>query len=214
MISRAPWQGLRVGLALLGLVMAIGPAWTADPESPDWPCIQRKVPTISAGMMWAGPAVREDDRSWRQEAELAKLVSELAERRLPIEAAKQRIDAFAASLGAEKDHKLTLLFTGLLQTINGVRGEIIEGIERYTRRQRSLADRVRGMTVELSAMRAKTAPSDAERTATRELEERLVWQTRIFDEREQSLTYVCESPVLLEQRLFALARQIMSHLEE
>ena len=46
------------------------------------------------------------------------------------------------------------------------------------------------------------------------VEEKLLWDTRIFDEREQSLTYVCESPVLLEQRLFALAREIMAQLDE
>jgi len=44
------------------------------------------------------------------------------------------------------------------------------------------------------------------------VEERLLWDTRVFDERLQSLSYVCESPVLLEQRLFALSRHIMNHL--
>jgi len=213
-MAKKKWYGMGICLALLGLLAIVGPSRAADPESPDWPCIQRKIPEISAGMMWAGPAVQEQDRSWRRDESLAALVGEFAERRLPIEAAKLRIDDFAAGLGADKAQKLTLLFTGLLQSINAVRGEIIEGIERYTRRQRVLADKVRSMTVELGALRAKTAASDDERAAARKLEEELVWQTRIFDEREQSLTYVCESPVLLEQRLFALARQIMSHLEE
>ena len=34
------------------------------------------------------------------------------------------------------------------------------------------------------------------------------WDTRIFTERQQMLTAVCESPVLLERRLFELARAI------
>jgi hypothetical protein len=34
----------------------------------------------------------------------------------------------------------------------------------------------------------------------------------VFDERKQSLTYVCESPVILEKRAFAIARAIMRHL--
>ena len=212
MMVKARRNGLVAGMAFLWLLAVPGRA--ADPESPDWPCIQRKVPEISAGMMWAGPPVQEDDRSWRRDEKLAALVGELAERRLPIEQAELRIDEFAAGLDADKDQKLTLLFTGLLQDINAVRGEIIEGIERYTRRQRDLADKVRSMTVELAEMRARTDATEEERATARKLEEELVWQTRIFDEREQSLTYVCESPVLLEQRLFALARQIMNHLEE
>ena len=38
--------------------------------------------------------------------------------------------------------------------------------------------------------------------------ERLTWETRIFEERVQSLTYVCEVPTLIEQRLYALAKTI------
>ena len=34
----------------------------------------------------------------------------------------------------------------------------------------------------------------------------LGWETRIFRDRAQSLTYVCETPVLLERRAFELAR--------
>ena len=41
----------------------------------------------------------------------------------------------------------------------------------------------------------------------------LRWDTRIYDERQAALTYVCESPVLIEQRAFALAREIRNHLE-
>jgi len=46
------------------------------------------------------------------------------------------------------------------------------------------------------------------------LSEQLNWDTRVYDEREQSLRYVCETPVLLEQRLFALGRHIAEHLAQ
>ena len=39
------------------------------------------------------------------------------------------------------------------------------------------------------------------------------WDVRIYDDRRGSLSYLCEQPVLLEQRAFALARTIVSHLE-
>ena len=39
------------------------------------------------------------------------------------------------------------------------------------------------------------------------------WDIRIYDDRRGSLTYLCEQPVLLEQRAFTLARTIVSHLE-
>ena len=46
-----------------------------------------------------------------------------------------------------------------------------------------------------------------------ELEDKVLWDTRIYKDRQQSLTYVCETPVLLERRAFWLARTIASHLD-
>ena len=42
---------------------------------------------------------------------------------------------------------------------------------------------------------------------------RIQWDTRIFEERRKTISYVCEVPVLIEQRLFALAREIQQSLE-
>jgi hypothetical protein len=36
---------------------------------------------------------------------------------------------------------------------------------------------------------------------------------RILQDRQQALSYVCETPVVLEQRLFALARAIQAGLK-
>ncbi len=200
-------------MAIVGALGAGRAQAASDPENPYWPCIQRKVPEVSAGMVWEGPAVREGDRRWRETPEIADLVGRIWKRRMPVEEAYAEIDRFAATLDADRNGPLTLLFTGLLQTINAARSEIIAGIERYARRQIALADKIRTMSAELNALRAKDSPSEAERAKARELDEQLLWDTRVFDEREQSLSYVCESPVLLERRLFALARQIMSRLE-
>ncbi|MFK8252159.1 hypothetical protein [Ancylobacter terrae] len=40
-----------------------------------------------------------------------------------------------------------------------------------------------------------------------------MWDTRIYDTRTQAVTAVCESPVILEQRAFALARAIQNAME-
>jgi hypothetical protein len=45
------------------------------------------------------------------------------------------------------------------------------------------------------------------------LEEQLDWQQRIYRDRAQALTYVCETPVLLEKRTFALAQALARHLQ-
>ena len=52
-----------------------------------------------------------------------------------------------------------------------------------------------------------------DQTKVDELISRVEWDTRIFDERNKTIGYVCEVPVLIEQRLFALARAIQQSLE-
>lgn len=188
-------------------------AEAADPNNPDWPCIQRKVPEISAGMVWAGPPVEEATAAWRQSQEIADLAQRLSQRRISLEDAHAEIDRFAESQGERKTETLTLLFAGLLQIINRERSEIISGIEKYAARQRALADRIKADSARLTLLLSQEEISGEDEKTVEKLEEKLAWDSRVFDEREQSLTYVCESPVLLEQRIFALARQIMTHLE-
>lgn len=209
------WTRLMAGglfLSTLGLV-APWVAVAADPQDSEWPCIQRKVPSISIGMVWAGPEVAADDLSWKDDPEIFELVSRLAARRLAIEDAYAEIDSFAEGLGPEKSRSLTLLFVGLLQTINRERQEIMAGIERYARKQEILSNEIKANLAALSELRATRTATGTPPKRLETLEEQLTWETRVFDERRQSLTYVCESPVLLEQRLFALSRHIMSHLD-
>ena len=47
-----------------------------------------------------------------------------------------------------------------------------------------------------------------------QLTESLTWNLRIFEERRKSLRFVCEVPVAIEQRLFALSREIQKALPE
>lgn len=194
-------------LALLLLLAVPGAALAASSEDPEWPCVQRRVPEVSAGMVWAGPPLEELQQDWRQDPEVSQLAGEIAARRTELEAAKAAVADFAAGLGADRSEKLTLLFAGTLSIVNKDRASILSGIERFTRKQRALADRI-GET----AAKIKALPADAA-AQREELEQQRLWDTRIYEDREKSLTYICEQPVLLEQRIFALGREIMGHLE-
>ncbi len=201
--------------ALTAVVTTLGPgaAFATDPDNPYWPCVQRKVPHISAGMMWGGPLVDESDRSWRRDDEVRGLVETLSARRMPIEEAKERIDSYAAGLGEDKQSKLTVLFTGLLSHTNAERSDIIAGIEKFARRQIALSKQIKETAAASNRLASQASAGPEALQQAQALDEKLLWDTRVFDEREQSLTYVCEVPVLLEQRLFALARQLATHLE-
>lgn len=209
---RAAFQ---IAFCTLALVLAGPDARGAEKKDADWPCVQRKVPAISAGMIWAGPAIGDGaSAAWRADEAVARLTPRLAARRTDLEEAEKLISEFSSGLDpAMRSGRLTLLFAGVLESINSERQQIMTGIERYTRKQRVLAVAVRKIRDELKEVLSIAEPGEAEKKKRRELENNLNWQSRIHEEREQSLQYVCESPVLLEQRAFAIARAIMTHLQ-
>lgn len=199
------WRIARVGLACLALAAASTGA--AQPVDPDWPCVQRKVPSLSIGQMWSGPMPEGD---WREDPAIGELAPALAARRNPIEEVEARVDEFAAAMPeSERAERLAELFAGVLETIDAERGQLIGGIGRYARNQTALSERIEAMQGELADLNA--APEkDFDRIE--ELQDTLAWDTRIFRDRAQALTYVCETPVLLEQRAFAIARLIAARL--
>lgn len=187
------------------------PAQPAGGEAPDWPCVQRKVATLTPATIWTGPAIETAGSDWAADAEVADLVARLAQRRLPLEEAEAEVSAFAASLPeGEREARLTRLFAGLFETMNRERGEIMEGIERFARRQRELAEEVRAEAARLGEARA--APG-ADPTTLAEAQAALDFRIRAYNERRASLTYACEVPRIVESRLFALGRAISGEIE-
>lgn len=190
-------------------VLATAPAFAATPQGL-WPCIQPKVVSLGAGQMWAGPSLEGLD--WHADQDVAELVPVLAARRTTIEDATAKIEDFAKEAGAEKNKKLTLLFAGVFDQINAQRTRIMAGIERYSQHQIDLSKRIKDESLQLAkAKKAATTPD--EKAQAVELEKQLLWDTRIYDTRSQAVTAVCESPVLLDQRAFAIAREIQNVME-
>jgi hypothetical protein len=48
--------------------------------------------------------------------------------------------------------------------------------------------------------------ANADASAIQELATQLQWETRMFDGRRKTLTYACEEPVEIDERIFAPAR--------
>jgi hypothetical protein len=195
----------------LWLVLALAASGTARAaSSQDWPCVQRKVPELSLASVWAGPPLDEAASKWRSQSDIASLVALLAARRTSEAEARVAIAKLSTSSGDARRQKLQALLVGLFETINGERSDIVAGIERYGRKQIQLAETLRQETTKLDSMRqdAKADPSELAR-----MNEQLTWSLRVFDERQRSLRFVCEVPVLIEQRLFVLVRAIQTALQ-
>jgi hypothetical protein len=182
----------------------------ADPRYPDWPCVQAKVPEISVAAVWAGPPLDDATVKWKDDAKLSALVAKLAARRTPLEEAEKAIAEFLAGSPAEKTEKGKLLFAGLYDTLNAQRSSVLNGLERVTRKQREAADKIRATTQALQALQDATPPDQPK---IDELNNQLVWEARIFEDRRRVITFVCEVPTAIDRRLFALGRAIQQEME-
>ena len=211
--ARAPGSKGDAGTALPLATPNSGTTETfaADPADAavQWPCAQRKVPTISGGTIWSGPSL-DEGKDWEEDRTVAELAQKLASRRLPLDQVDPLIADFAKDAGKDKDRKLTELFVGTLDVINGNRTEILEGIMRYARGQERLAQRMRK---EADAISEKmTDVQGPTGIAATEQNPDFAWDQRIFKERRQALTYVCETPSLLERRAYEVAKRIQAQL--
>jgi hypothetical protein len=202
---RRRWREPALWLVALTVTLEAMWAVAAEPraDSPErnWPCHQILVGRLSLAAVWSGPSI--DGLAWRNDQAVADIVARLAARRTPLEDAERAIEDFAQSQGASKTKKLVSVFAGLFETLNDERTQVIEGLLRFGAKQKELAGKIRAENALRREGPGKESP------VAKDLE----WDLRVFDERRQSLTYVCETPALIEQRLFALARVIQRSLE-
>lgn len=201
---------LRTTLAAVAIAASAVAAQAADPRYPDWPCPQAKVPEISIAAVWSGPAIDDVGASWKDDAKVAELVAKLAARRIPLEQAQKDVADFLTGTAEEKTRKGKLLFAGLFDTLNAQRTSVMNGLERVMRKQREAVDKVRGDTIALQEMHSGPNPDQAK---VEEMTNQLNWETRIFEDRRRVMKFVCEVPTAIDQRLFALAREIQQDME-
>lgn len=198
--GRRKWNGpaCRVtGLAITALLLgAAGP-----PTDPDWPCVQRLVPTVTASTLWGGHDAPDD---WRADPRLATLVPQLAQRTLPAADAAKTLDAFTATVPeAERPALLPRLFQGLVDETNTQRTDVIDRLHGITRHQRQLTETVSHVTAELRAL-----PKDAPVMERDAVVSRRALMIREYEEIERTIRYACEAPVQMESKLGVLAQSL------
>ncbi len=180
-------------------------AIAADPRFPDWPCNQIKVPEISVAAVWSGPSIDDVANAWEDDPSTRDLVARLAARRTPLAQAQKMISDFITGNTAERRQKAKLVFAGLFASLNRERTQVMDGIERFFRQQKVFAEKTRS---EIAELRELQDAADHDQSKLDELANQVTWDTRIFEDRRKTISYACELPVLIEQRLFALARII------
>jgi len=197
--------GYALGLALC-LTQALGTAGAVDFSDPDWPCIQRKVEKLSASLMWPAPVTRTPLPPAAND-----LVEVLSLRRVSLRQAEALIQTFVEKTAPVDDQLLGNIFYGVFENLSGNRQRLIAGIARYSRSQIALAARMDEARAEMAKLTGEAKP-DFDRID--KLEEQIDWDERIYRDRSQALTYVCETPVILEKRAYAIAQLLLKHMSD
>jgi hypothetical protein len=195
---------------LLAFYAALLSPLRADPRYPDWPCTQPKVPELSAAAMWSGPSIADVGNSWQDDSKVRELVEMIAARRTPLDTAQKAIADFMTGSPAEKERKAKLVFAGVFDTLGDQRREVMEGLERVSRKEMGLAEKIKSDVANLRELQDKP---DADQSEIKDLASQIEWSTRVFEDRRKTIRYVCEVPTAIEQRVFALARSIQQNLQ-
>ncbi|WP_428540962.1 hypothetical protein [Rhodopila sp.] len=178
-------------------------------RDPDWPCQQIKVPELSIAAVWSGPTIDAGDAAWKNDPAIADLVEKLAPRREPVEHAQAMVHEFAQHAGDRKQPRLLLVLAGLFDVLGQERDSVMAGLDRFGARQKVLAAEIRADNEKLRAL--QTA-STSDPNAVQQMTQQVTWEAEVFQDRRQALTYACDVPGKIEQRLFTLAHQIQQEL--
>jgi hypothetical protein len=178
----------------------------------EWPCEQAYIPEVAAAVVWDGPSVDDLQQDWHELPAVARLVEQLADRRLEREQAETLIEDFAKTQApAEKDRMLTLVFAGVLETLNLDRKTLLSGILRYARDQQRRAEILDRKLSEMVTLEQENTESAKQRLA--ELGSTIELEQRSFDDRERTVPHLCTRPTVIESRLGEIARTIAGYLD-
>ncbi len=185
---------------LLG-VSALALAAAGPPANPDWPCVQRLVPTLTASTLWGGHDAAGD---WHADPRVAAVVAAVAPRKVSAQDGAARLERFVATLPAPERPAVTAqVFAGLVDETNVQRAQVIDRLRGIARRQRLLTEMTSGITAELRAL-----PADAPAAQREEIVSRRALLIREYEEIERTIRYACEAPVQMEAKLGALAQAL------
>lgn len=193
---------VRAGIKLVfAFAMVCSNAVAADFSDPTWPCIQRKVERLSAGLMWPA-AIEPIELDPEKASAAAELAGRLALRRIELEDFHDPVGEFISNYDAD----MTVaghVFQQVFDALSNRRDRIIDGIEEFSLSQIALAEKIEMARVEMNGL-LEVADPDFDRVDA--LEEQIDWDQVIYTDRQKSITYLCETPVLLEKRLYAIAQ--------
>lgn len=195
---------LKLGIlsaAIAAWALGPGVARSADFADPTWPCMQRKVERLSPALMWQYP-LPEAEPGGEIASEIKALAEKLALRRIETESLRPDVESFARAHEGDPD-ALGHVFARTFDLLDRRRTRVIDGIGKFSLGQIKLSESIDATRLEMDRLMQQDAP-DYDRIDA--LEVKLDWDQVIYSDRNQSITYLCETPQLIERRLYAIAQ--------
>jgi len=125
---------------------------------------------------------------------------------VPIGDVKAAVDKLLAAADPQAKTKILTAFGAAFDDLVRQRSEIIAGLDRFGRKQRDMADRIRA---ENEAAHKDQTPGVA--TADESLQ-KLQWDLRVFNDRRRTVSFVCDAPQAVEARIGAIVKIVRAAL--
>jgi hypothetical protein len=178
-------------MALLGIAPA-----TAE-EISDWPCDAPFAERFDPVQVWGSGLPRPLAEGWRRDATVREVVEFAANPENPARQGVQRITKFAALLGgAEREERLMLVFAGLLDRFNLLRGFVIEGVRDFVLRAKILRE-----AVDRNEAAAAALGAEANEEQRRGHLEAGAWDARRMDDALEEAEFLCHRYGYLDKKL-------------
>lgn len=191
-----------------GLAALADGAQARDAGHPEWPCVQRKVDNLSVGQVWDGPSI-DGLEGWWQDSKVNALINLLATRRLPQETIDKALKEFADAEPADKrDERLTYVFAGFFDKMNGERRTVMRGIERYQKALEERAQDIERQGVEIAELEKKAAEDEKAAAELEGAQQKYEWASRIFHEKQSNMPIACEVPVIIDQHVYTIGKAV------
>ena len=201
---------VRRGLASFGFLIVAGIGTAGAQELRDWPCPQPLAEHAAPEAAWGGPLPAALPEGWRVDAAVRAVVAFAANPENPPSEGARAIAEFADDLGADRRERLMLVFAGLLQRFDTLRGFLIEGVRDFVLRARILRDAVAQHDAALAALPA-TGDLEVEEKR-RGFEEARFWDARNLDDALEEAEFLCHRYAYLDEKLRRLANVVRSEL--
>ena len=192
---------------VLGMVLlAIAPA--SAEEIRDWPCDAPLAERFDPVQVWGSALPGPLPGDWRQDAAVREVVEFAANPENPASQGTKRIAGFAAPLGrADREQRLMLVFAGLLEQFNLLRGFVIEGVRDFVVRAKILRE-----AVDRNEAAAAALPTEAREEQRRGHLEAGAWDARRMDDAIEEAEFLCHRYGYLDKKLRQLTAGIRAAL--